>query len=123
MGDIAAITSDEDGVTGAGFAATATGGDAVVCANDGNKRLFIFRNDHSAAIDVTMVSQFGTKAIQGVGKVTKASKTKTVPANGGYAVFELGPNEIGGYLDNASKVQFTYANWNALLKLLAINAN
>lgn len=122
MADIAALTADEDGTTAASMAGTATGGDAVPVLQDGNKKLFIFRNDHTAAIDVVLKSQLTNKVIQGFGKLSKADRTKTVPANGGICIFELGA-ELGAYVDGAGKVQFTYTNWNAALKLLAINVN
>ncbi|WP_293862464.1 hypothetical protein [uncultured Alsobacter sp.] len=120
MATIPLITPDESGVTAAAMTATATGGDAFSCPNDTGDYVFLFRNDHSAGIDVSMVSQLTNKVVQGVGKVSKANQTKTVAANGGICAFKLSRNEISAYLDNSGLVNFSYASWNAALKVVGM---
>lgn len=120
MADIALVTPDESGVLASAMTATNSGGDAFLCPNDESQYVFTFRNDHSATIDISMVSQLTNKVVPGYGKVSKANQTKTIAANGGLCMFLVSKKEISSYRDNAGKINFTYASHNVALKVVGI---
>lgn len=121
MAAIPVQTSDEAGLLiSGGMTATAAGGDTVACANDGSDYVFVFRNDHSAGVDVVMTGQASGVSVPGYGKMSKANVTKTVAANGGLCIFTIPAKDLGPWLDSSGRVAFTYASHNVALKMLPI---
>lgn len=95
--------------------ATDPTGDNVTLDENAHRNEVLFYNGYTAAIVITLVCQSTTpRHIPGVGTVTPANKTLSVPA-AGFGVFGIMSEDLVDYLDAAGHVEFTYATGSALM--------
>ncbi len=89
---------------GTAYAAATSGGDSF--ANDG-RTFFLVKNANGSTATITITPGNATRAVPGVGVVTKSTVSVVVPATTGEAI--IGPFPPAFYNDASGNVNVTYS--------------